>query len=54
MTHSERVISFDGKNTDYAAHPPKSISLGGNIFLTFVNIFVNCFLFRARSASDQL
>lgn len=29
MTHSARVIYFDGKNTGYAGHFPQRISLGG-------------------------
>lgn len=28
MTHSERVIYFDGKNTGYTGHFPQHISLG--------------------------
>ncbi len=28
MTHGERVIYFDGKNTGYTGHIPQHISLG--------------------------
>lgn len=29
MTHGERVIYFDGKNTGYTGRIPRHISLGG-------------------------
>lgn len=50
MTHSERVIYFDGKNTGYTGHFPQHISLGGKGPLMAIRFFVNystsqsCFL----------
>lgn len=54
MTHSERVISFDGKDAGYTAHVPTSIPLGKKLSFPVVRIFVNCFTSPACSASERV